>query len=145
MDLTDTEQWIVSYLQEHKEEGFISPTDIGYAYGGSAHSAWASPKCLKLVDMGYLERSDKGWYRLKQKKKKWSLGRDASGTTVTANLTLEHETNAGEPRVSAPALSENTSLSTSALPQDTTGAWFNISMPSVQLTKDTNISSILSI
>jgi len=67
MKLTDTQQWIVSYLEENKDKGWLSPTIIGNAYGGSAHSGWASPRCLKLVEMGILERSYMGWYRIKMR------------------------------------------------------------------------------
>lgn len=68
--MTKTQEWIVHYLQGR---GWCSPTQIGRAYGDSKHgndsfhhyhSAWASPKCKKLVELGYLERNDKGHYRL---------------------------------------------------------------------------------
>ncbi len=57
------EKWIVDFL---KGKCWTSPTRIGNAYGGGqCHSSWASPKCLRLVEMGLLERDDRGWYRLK--------------------------------------------------------------------------------
>lgn len=60
--MTKTKQFILSYL---KGKEFTSPTEIGSAYCQGLHSAWASPKCLSLTKEGYLERNDKGWYKLK--------------------------------------------------------------------------------
>jgi hypothetical protein len=58
---------IISYLNG---KDFVSPTEIGNQVGGDLtghfqHSAWASPKCLKLVSMGLLRRNKKGWYKIK--------------------------------------------------------------------------------
>lgn len=69
-ELTKTESWIINYLSGR---GTCSPTQIGTAYGDHLHgnnsfhcyhSAWASPRCKKLVEKGLVERSDKGHYRL---------------------------------------------------------------------------------
>jgi hypothetical protein len=57
---------------------WTSPTEIGRMYTEYGiregfldkwklyHSSWASPKCKRLVEEGYLERNEKGWYRLKK-------------------------------------------------------------------------------
>ena len=58
--------WILEFL---KGKDWTSPTEIGDRYGGKG-SMWASPKCKKLVEQGLLERSDRGWYRLKQRNRK---------------------------------------------------------------------------
>lgn len=70
--MTKTQEWIIKYL---KGKGFTSPTEIGRAYGREKyqgwygftgyHSSWASPRCKKLVEMGLLERNDRGHYRLR--------------------------------------------------------------------------------
>ena len=66
-NLTENQKKIMRYLKGMKV--FVSPTEIGLSAGGRTktglwrHSAWASPICKKLVGMGYLERSDYGWYR----------------------------------------------------------------------------------
>jgi hypothetical protein len=71
MTLTKSQNWILKYLYGR---GFVSPTQIGNAYGDSKfgnnsfhsyHSAWASPKCKKLVELGLLERNKKGYYAIK--------------------------------------------------------------------------------
>ena len=66
-----TERWIIDYLEG---KGWTRPTEIGKAYGiylhgehhhySCYHSAWASPKCKKLVANGDLERNGKGHYRV---------------------------------------------------------------------------------
>ena len=68
------DEFIVHYLKDMDYFTFTSPTEIGEAYGEykhghghfktGYHSAWASPRCLKLVDSGVLERNDKGHYRI---------------------------------------------------------------------------------
>lgn len=65
--LNTADQWIVSFLSG---KDWTSPTSIGMAYGAvhnkkDIHSAWASPKCKKLVELGLLDRSENGHYRLK--------------------------------------------------------------------------------
>ena len=73
MKLSETQKWILDLLEE---KDFTSPSVIGNQYGyykhgkmfytkSGYHSAWASPRCKKLVDMGLLERNEKGHYRLK--------------------------------------------------------------------------------
>lgn len=68
------DEFILEYL---KGMDFTSPTEIGWAYGElkhgrfhdktGYHSAWASPRCKKLVEKGLLERNEFGHYRLKVK------------------------------------------------------------------------------
>ncbi len=70
--MTKKEKFIYDYLFENKDR-FVSPTEIGEAYGlfkfkGSGvpncyHSAVASPVCLRLVKSGQLERNAKGHYK----------------------------------------------------------------------------------
>lgn len=73
MKLTKTQRWVLNYLKEYPGD-WVSPTDIGYAYGvyrngkdhwmSGYHSAWGSPRCLALTEMGLIQRSGKGWYRV---------------------------------------------------------------------------------
>ena len=68
------DEFILEFL---KGKDFTSPTDIGERYGeykhglfhwkSCYHSAWASPRCRKLVEKGLLERNKLGHYRLKVK------------------------------------------------------------------------------
>lgn len=51
---------ILRYL---RGKNWTSPTQIGMDLHRQ-HSAWASPKCLKLVAAGKLRRSKRGWYKL---------------------------------------------------------------------------------
>lgn len=74
--LTKNEQRIVDYLADHRfrpEGAWTSPTMIGEIVGGRTlpgysdrlrHSSWASPICLRLVRFGFLERNEKGHYRI---------------------------------------------------------------------------------
>jgi len=69
--MTDTQQFIISYLlkvRENEGDRFVSPTEIGGKYRRGYHSSWASPRCKKLVEMDYLERNHRGWYRIKRSK-----------------------------------------------------------------------------
>jgi hypothetical protein len=66
--MTKSNKFILEYL---KGKDYTSPSEIGRAYGKfiktsslSYHSAWASPKCLKLVSDGKLLRNNRGWYKL---------------------------------------------------------------------------------
>ena len=61
--VTEKEQLVLDFLKG--KDIFISPTDIGNAIVKDAGSKWASPKCLNLVKKGYLERNDKGHYKVK--------------------------------------------------------------------------------
>lgn len=72
MKVTEQEKWIIEYLTGRD---WTSPSDIGWAHGDHLleqgkcvgtghHSSWASPKCLKLVKAGLLERNKRGRYRL---------------------------------------------------------------------------------
>lgn len=54
--------FILKYLRGKE---WTSPTEIGKAYRKGLHSAWASPRCRKLVEKGLLERNAKGWYKLR--------------------------------------------------------------------------------
>ena len=56
---------IVTYL---KGKGWTSPTKIGKASTENSHSNWASPKCKELVELGFLQRNNDGWYRLNKRK-----------------------------------------------------------------------------
>lgn len=62
--LNAQEEWIVKYLKGSHE--WVSPTAIGQAYGGNynSSSAWASPKCKRLVEKKLLKRNAKGHYKL---------------------------------------------------------------------------------
>jgi hypothetical protein len=61
--LTSNEQAVLFYFEDNPDK-YISPTEIGKEVGGgSRHSSWGSPKCLKLVKHGFLKRNDKGWYK----------------------------------------------------------------------------------
>ena len=67
--LSDCQQVIVDYLVARKEadhgSSFVSPTTIGTACGEVVHpTQWASEKCLRLVVLGILERSSRGWYKI---------------------------------------------------------------------------------
>jgi len=66
MKLSKQLQWILDYLKENKDKGWISPTEIGGEYGKTVgkfyHSSWASPKCRKLVEMNLIKRSKDGKY-----------------------------------------------------------------------------------
>jgi len=66
-------QFIIEYLTDKDPGNWTPPSEIGQAYGryvgstGSGmHSAWASPKCKKLVEVGVLLRNAHGWYQLKR-------------------------------------------------------------------------------
>lgn len=59
--LTASEDFIILFL---KGRDWTSPTKIGESWGVGYHSAWASPKCKKLVKIGLLKRNKKGWYKL---------------------------------------------------------------------------------
>ena len=65
MKITNQQQWILNYLKDMDD--FVSPTEIGGQYSKNHHSSWASPKCLKLVKMGLLERNNNGHYRIVNK------------------------------------------------------------------------------
>ena len=63
-ELTERQKFVLSFLDG---KGFVSPSKIGSAYGATIgkphfHSAFASPICKKLVELGLLERSDNGHY-----------------------------------------------------------------------------------
>lgn len=70
--MTDKEYAILEYLFRRTgyTHEYLSPTQIGNdvggrkASGGLRHSAWASPTCHELVDMGLAERNERGHYRI---------------------------------------------------------------------------------
>lgn len=68
--MTDAQWFILRHLwdreQEHGSMTWTKPTQIGRAFGKGydKSSAWASPKCKKLVELGLLQRHENGWYRL---------------------------------------------------------------------------------
>lgn len=68
MSLTKNQKAIFIYLA--KKRDFVSPTEIAWDIGGTSkngierNSSWASPICKKLVEIGLVERNEKGWYRL---------------------------------------------------------------------------------
>lgn len=59
--VTGTEFWIINYLSTRD---WCSPTDIGNSYCKGYQSAWASPKCKKLVEKGIIEVNEKRQYKL---------------------------------------------------------------------------------
>lgn len=67
MKLTKNQEWIIDYL---RGKDYVSPSVIGWAhakafgYSLSHHSSWASPICLKLVNLGILLRNERGHYKL---------------------------------------------------------------------------------
>lgn len=72
--------WDEEILKYLKDRDWTSPTDIAHGvctpFGyPNRHSAWASPKCLRLVEEGLLERNDDGHYRIIRKKRKKNIDR----------------------------------------------------------------------
>jgi len=57
-------RWKIFILDYLCGEGWVSPTQIGKAWGPGYHSAWASPYCKKLVKEGLLLRNRRGHYCL---------------------------------------------------------------------------------
>ncbi len=62
-ELTTNEKAVIEFL---RGRDFTSPTQIGYKLHPSRDfgSPWASPICKRLVSFGYLERNQRGQYRL---------------------------------------------------------------------------------
>jgi len=69
--MSNLDRWVMVYLNGRQ---WTSPTRIGQSYGDSVfgelmprpcgyHSAWASPRCKRLVSSGMLERNNVGHYR----------------------------------------------------------------------------------
>lgn len=54
---------ILSYLQgrDWTDPDAVARHVKGKHYGDT----WARPRCKRLVRMGYVERNDNGWYRIK--------------------------------------------------------------------------------
>ena len=62
--LTAKEHDVFTYLKGKSK--WTSPTVIGREVGGgNRHSAWASPICLRLVELGLVVRHDCGWYKVR--------------------------------------------------------------------------------
>jgi DNA-binding MarR family transcriptional regulator len=60
--LGTSQQAVLNYLRKRAGHP-ISPTQIGDELGlGMWGSAWASPICKRLVDLGLIKRTPKGWY-----------------------------------------------------------------------------------
>ena len=60
--LTKNQQAVYDYLKAANGK-FVSPTEIGNEVGGwPKHSAWASPICKRLVELGLAKRHKCGWY-----------------------------------------------------------------------------------
>jgi len=72
MKITPKVIWFLQYLENHFSAQFISPTEIGlrytYAHGLSlVGSQTASPLLRKMSKMEWIERDEKGHYRLKSR------------------------------------------------------------------------------
>jgi DNA-binding IclR family transcriptional regulator len=63
--MTETQDFVMSVFEQHPDE-WLSPTFVGNQRATGLHSAWASPRCKALVASGYLERNERGHYRLKK-------------------------------------------------------------------------------
>jgi len=64
--LPNNQQAVLDLLLERSPE-FVSPTKIARLLHPNTgrYSSWASPICKRLVDLGGLERNEKGHYRVK--------------------------------------------------------------------------------
>lgn len=75
MELTNKQKFVIDFLRDEYNsdfkinDGWVSPTTVGHSYGikflnkDTCHSSTGSPILKKLVVLGYVERSRKGWYR----------------------------------------------------------------------------------
>lgn len=64
--MTPNQFAVLAYLCE-KQPQFVAPTEIGREVGGNGrHSAWASPICKRLVDLGLVNRSPDGHYKINE-------------------------------------------------------------------------------
>ena len=62
MKLARMQQSVVDYL---RGKDWTSPSEIGReVWGPGHHSSTGSPRCKRLVEMGVLERNERGHYRL---------------------------------------------------------------------------------
>ncbi len=60
-----------------------SPTGIGCDMGhADRNSSWASPKCLRLVAMGLLERNSRGCYRVTKKGLEFDLATEVKAAKL---------------------------------------------------------------
>lgn len=60
--LSTMQEKILNYLEARND--WASPSEIALHIADSSAS-WASPKCCRLVAIGYLERNEHGHYRVK--------------------------------------------------------------------------------
>ena len=74
MHLTNKEEWMLNYLKENSNYRngnsveYISPTEVGRAYGESKgkkgyHSSVSCPVLLKLTKFGLIQRNENGHYK----------------------------------------------------------------------------------
>jgi len=73
--LSDKQKFVIDYLKSIYDTdleingAWVSPTLVGLVYGikflgkDNCHSSTGSPILKKLVELGYVERNEKGWYR----------------------------------------------------------------------------------
>jgi len=63
--MSEHQKFILDYLSKVTwSNGWVSPSSIGRKWKEGCHSSWASPKCKKLVTLGFVERDKGGWYRI---------------------------------------------------------------------------------
>lgn len=67
--LSYNESLVLAYLIDNPRVGtYVSPTEIGQRVGKKDYnqaSSWGSRICKALVRKGFVEKSDKGWYKAK--------------------------------------------------------------------------------
>ena len=70
VDLNWNEKVVYEYLKKRRNS-WISLKDINVRFGRDGSSTgWASNICKSLVNFGVAEKSPKGWYRAKGRRKK---------------------------------------------------------------------------
>jgi len=85
LKLTNQMKWILGYLRGAPQGDYTPPTQIGRSYRAWYHSSWASPKLKKLKEYGFVERNDKGHWRLTEK------GRAFASNGIADDLIKEME------------------------------------------------------
>lgn len=68
LNFTPKDQWILDYIKVNAVEKYLSPTEIGRAYGESKgnkgyHSSASSRSLLKLTRRGLADRNELGHYK----------------------------------------------------------------------------------